>query len=128
MNSDRLIENQAWYFQNRIPENIAKPTDKHQYLLMSSCHPNHTKHDIPFSRALQLGRICSTDIFFHKHCGQLIDYLVKQGYSHSFLKKGINGVSTIPCHETLKPQETKLIMHTIHLSLSPALPNATSTE
>ena len=26
-----------------------KPTDKHQYLLYSSCHPLHTKKAIPFS-------------------------------------------------------------------------------
>ena len=29
-----------------------KPTDKHQYLLHSSCHPIHSKRAIPFSRAL----------------------------------------------------------------------------
>ena len=29
-----------------------KPTDKHQYLLQSSCHPRHTKRAIPFSLAL----------------------------------------------------------------------------
>ena len=31
-----------------------KPTDKHQYLLKSSCHPSHTKQSIPFSMALRL--------------------------------------------------------------------------
>ena len=29
-----------------------KPTDKHQYLLKSSCHPSHTKQSIPFSTGL----------------------------------------------------------------------------
>ena len=38
-----------------------KPTEKHQRLLYSSCHPMHTKKAIPFSRALRLRRICSTD-------------------------------------------------------------------
>ena len=42
-----------------------KPTDKHQYLLKSSCHPSHTKQCIPFSMALRLRRICSTDEFFN---------------------------------------------------------------
>ena len=37
-----------------------KPTDKHQYLLQSSCHPKHTKRAIPFSLALRLRRICSS--------------------------------------------------------------------
>ena len=31
-----------------------KPTDKHQHLLYSSCHPLHTKKAIPFSLALRL--------------------------------------------------------------------------
>ena len=41
-----------------------KPTDKHQHLFSSysSCHPLHTqKKAIPFSLALRLRRICSTD-------------------------------------------------------------------
>ena len=36
-----------------------KPTDKHQHLLYSSCHPLHTKKAITFSLALRLRRICS---------------------------------------------------------------------
>ena len=42
-----------------------KPTDKHQHLLYSSCHPSHTKKAIPFSLALRLRRICSTDETFN---------------------------------------------------------------
>ena len=42
-----------------------KPTDKHQHLLYSSCHPLHTKKAIPFSLALRLRRICSTDATFN---------------------------------------------------------------
>ena len=64
-----------------------KPTDKHQYLLISSCHPNHTKRTIPFSLALRLRRICSTDTFFDQGCKELIAYLVKRGYNQSFLTK-----------------------------------------
>ena len=41
-----------------------KATDKHQYLLHSSCHPQHTKRAIPFSLALRLRRICSSDETF----------------------------------------------------------------
>ena len=31
-----------------------KPSDKHQYLLKTFCHPAHTKRTIPFSLALRL--------------------------------------------------------------------------
>ena len=41
-----------------------KPTNRHHYLLNSSCHPLHTKRAIPFSLALRLLRICSSDETF----------------------------------------------------------------
>ena len=41
-----------------------KATDKHQYSLHSSCHPQHTKRAIPFSLALRLRRIYSSDETF----------------------------------------------------------------
>ena len=36
-----------------------KPTDMHQYILATSCHPNHTKRSIPYCQALRILRICS---------------------------------------------------------------------
>ena len=79
--------------------------DKHQYLLKSSCYPIHTKRTIPFSLALRLRRICSTDTFFDQRYKELISYLVKRGYSHFFLQREINRVRCIPRHETLKPRQ-----------------------
>ena len=64
-----------------------KPTDKHQYLLKASCHPTHTKRTIPFSLALRLGRICSTDVFFNKRCREVINVLKLRDYSRRFLKR-----------------------------------------
>ena len=42
-----------------------KSTDTHQYLLSSSCHPNHIKKSIPYSLALRIRRICTTDDNFN---------------------------------------------------------------
>ena len=36
-----------------------KPTDSHQYLHRSSCHPMACKKSIPYAQALRLRRICS---------------------------------------------------------------------
>ena len=47
----------------------SKPTDKHQYLFHTSCHPNSCKKGIPFGQALRLRRICSSDAFFEKRAG-----------------------------------------------------------
>ena len=37
-----------------------KPTDTHQYLLATSCHPNHTKRSIHYCQVLRILRICSS--------------------------------------------------------------------
>ena len=73
-----------------------KPTDKHQHLLYLSCHPLHTKKAIPFSLALHLRRICSTDATFHTRTGQLATYLLKRGYNRNFVKKQIRRAADIP--------------------------------
>ena len=59
----------------------SKPTDKHQHLLYSSCHPHHIKKAIPYSLALRLRPICSNDEAFNNRCNELTNYLVKRGYS-----------------------------------------------
>ena len=53
-----------------------KPTDKLQYLLISSSHPQHTKRSIPYSLALRLRRICSNHDNYIMRTTELIDYLV----------------------------------------------------
>ena len=45
-----------------------KPTDSHNYLLHSSCHPQHVKNAIPFSQFLRLRRLCSDDSNFNNKC------------------------------------------------------------
>ena len=79
-----------------------KPTDKHQYLLKSSCHPSHTKQSIPFSMALRLRRICSTDEFFSRRSNVLTTHLIKREYQHRFLKEEIEKVRQIPRSKALE--------------------------
>ena len=66
-----------------------KPTDSHQYLLSSSCHPFYCKKGIPYSQALRLNRICSNNEFFNKRCNDLEKYLLERGYSEKMVRKGI---------------------------------------
>ena len=101
-----------------------KPTDKHQYLLKSSCHPSHTKQSIPFSMALRLRRICSTDEFFNTRSNALTTHLIKRGYQHRFLKEEIDKVRQIPrskALETYTKQENNRIPFVV--TFNPALPN-----
>ena len=79
-----------------------KPTDKHQHLLSSSCHPQHTTKVIPFSLALRLRRICSTDAKFTLRLNELRTYLLARGYSNTFLKSQFKRATNISRTEALR--------------------------
>ena len=49
----------------------SKPTDTHQYLESSSCHPRHVKQAIPYGQALRLKRICNSESKFDQRVGEL---------------------------------------------------------
>ena len=70
----------------------SKPTDTNQYLLPSSCHPPHVAKSIPYSQALRIRRICSTDKSLKKRLGQLKNNLKRRGYKQSIIKKSRRGV------------------------------------
>ena len=50
--------------QQPNPHRFTYKTNKHQYLLESSCHHNHKKIIIPFRLLLKIRHTCSTDTFF----------------------------------------------------------------
>ena len=55
-----------------------KPTDSHQYLLLSTCHHFYWKKGIPYSQTLRLNRISSNNRFFDKRCNDLDKYLLER--------------------------------------------------
>ena len=67
-----------------------KSTDTHQYLLSSSCHPNHIKKSIPYSLALRIRRICSTDDNFKQRTNELLEFLCQRGHKRDYIKTQIN--------------------------------------
>ena len=50
---------------------FVKPTDSHQFLDSTSCHPYQCKKGIPYSPTLRLNRICSDNSNFDKQCNEL---------------------------------------------------------
>ena len=101
-----------------------KPTDKHQYLIKSSCHPSHTKQSIPFSMALRLRRICSKEEFFNTRSDALTSHLIKRGYKYRFIKDESDKVRQIPRSRALKTstkKESNRIPFVV--TFNPALPN-----
>ena len=100
-----------------------RPTDEHQHLLHSSCYPLHTKKVIPFSLALRLRRICSTDATFNARAAQLTTYLLKRGYNRNFVIKQIRRAADIPRRLTLQTKDVnkpKRILFTT--TFNPSLP------
>ena len=80
-----------------------KLTDKHQYLLISSCQPQHTKRTIPYSLAFRLRRICSNHGNYILRANEIIDHLnTSRGYDETFLKSQIQWASDIPRTDTRK--------------------------
>ena len=78
-----------------------KPTDTHQYLSAKSCHPRHCKGAIPYSQALRIRRICSSNDDFLKHTDQLRSHLIRRGYDSSFVKHQIHSASCVTRKDTL---------------------------
>ena len=81
-----------------------KPTDTHQYLAANSCHPRHCKEAIPFSQALRMCRICSTNDDFKKRSLELKSHLLHRGYKPSFVQDQIDRASHIRREDALTPR------------------------
>ena len=85
-----------------IADLYVKPTDTHQYLDSSSCHPYHCKKSISYSQALRLNRICSSNAFFDQRCNALKHWLHERGYSERVVRQEILKARTIPRNELLE--------------------------
>ena len=68
---------------------LVKPTDTHQFLDPTSCHPNHCKMGIPYSQALRLNRICSANETFDRRCNDLEKWLMERGCNEKMMRKQI---------------------------------------
>ena len=125
-----FLDVQVHLSNNHIETDLhTKPTDKHQYLLKTSCHPSHTKQTIPFSLFLRIRRICSNDAFFDNRSEELIKHLIKRGYSRKILQRDANRVRAIPRNATLQSQEQKTTntdRTPFVISFNPALPKISS--
>ena len=86
---------------------FVKPTDSHQYLQSSSCHPFHCKKGIPYSQALWLNRICSETNLFDNRCNDLERFLLERGYSSKLVRKEILRARKISRNELLDKEKSQ---------------------
>ena len=66
-----------------------KPTDTHQYLDSSSCHPYQCKKGIPYSQTLCLNSTCSDSISFDRRCNDLERWSLERGYKEKEVRKQV---------------------------------------
>ena len=118
------LDGQIRFDTNHICTDLyTKPTDKHQHQLYSSCHPLHTKKAIPFSLALRLRRICSTDETFNTRAAQLTTYLLKRGYNRNLVTKQIQRAADTPRRLALQTKDgNKLTRIPFITTFNPSLP------
>ena len=79
-----------------------KDTDRHQYLLPTSCHPKQTTKAIPYSLGVRIVRICSEPIQRDQRLQELERYLLQRGYNEKVVASAIVRAKRIPRDLALK--------------------------
>ena len=103
----------------------SKPTDSHQFLHWTSCHPKHTKRSLPYGLAFRLNRICSTPENLQLRVSELTGFLRDRGYSSRLVTTQISKALSIPRSDALKPtggSESSLDRVPLVVTYHPSLP------
>ena len=79
-NKDGRLETDIYY----------KETDSKQYLLFHSCHPRHTKLNIPYNLACRLRTIISEQHILEIRMNVLRPFLLNQKYPEELIQSGID--------------------------------------
>ena len=74
---------------NLITDLYTKPTDSHLYLHYSSFHPSHQKESLPYSQALRLRWICSTDSLYKTASQNMLQNFIHRGYPIQLVRSAI---------------------------------------
>ena len=103
------------------------------YLRWSSCHPIHTKQNLPYSLDLRIRRICTRLTDFEKHAKELRSYLIARGYKLKNIMDSINKARKISLYDILNKNnqdwleyikdEDKNDKVVFSVTYNPALPN-----
>ena len=96
-----------------------KSTDNHQHPLSSSCHPNHIQKLIPYSLALKIRHICSTDYNFKQRTYELLEFLSQRDHKRGYVKTQINKAFNFPHTNTPLPRQEIQQPYRIYRYLQP---------
>ena len=99
-----------------------KPTDCHQYLSFTSCHPPHVKRSIVYSQAMRVHRLCSLEIDVQKNIRNLTQWFIKRGYPPDMVEEQIRKAkSTMSGHPVGTPQARNKDITPLVLTYHPRL-------
>ena len=101
---------------------FTKPTDTKQYINPNSCHPPHTIKSIPYSQALRIKRICTTNEDLVREMNNLFGYFTNRKYPSELLVKFFN--KALHSHHTHKKDTTST---TMVITYNPRNPTYAST-
>ncbi|GAB1602736.1 uncharacterized protein LOC115230173, partial [Argonauta hians] len=103
---DILIINQNTFLETDL---YTKPTDSQQYLLFTSCHPKHTKTNIPFNMARRVCTIVSNQSTKQMRLQELHDILLERKYPATLIQNGITRALTLNTQDlrTTRPHKEK---------------------
>lgn len=76
-----------------------KETDTHQYLNFKSCHPTHTKRNIPFCLARKICTVVSNIVDRDEKLAELSQFLMKQRYPRTLIENALERAKSIPIAE-----------------------------
>ena len=82
-----------------------KPTDTKQYLDFNSCHPRHTKINVPYNLARRICCIVTNSELRHIRLNELQSNLVKRNYPKEVIKMGIDRAKNLDLHTLRTPRE-----------------------
>lgn len=112
--------------QNKVITDIFyKKTDTHQYLNFKSCHPSHTKRNIPYTMARRICAIVLDNSLRTKRLEELKSFLQNQNYPIKLIEDGIKRANALSITELRKPKEKNEKSNLIPFVTThdPALPN-----
>ena len=90
-----------------ITDIFYKITDSKQYLRFDSCHPKHTKLNIPYTLSKRICTIVSDNDIKHRRLQELKDYLIDLKYPEEIIQNGIKKALIMERKDLLKSNKTK---------------------
>lgn len=100
--------------ERMIPDVYYKLTDTKQYLIFDSCHPRHTRNNIPYNLARRLCTIISDTEILELRLTKLQDLLFQRNYPIQLIQNGINNAKSHEREHLLleKINPSKMLYHT----------------